>query len=97
MQYPRQTGLVGSAAEKIRLAESDFTIAQDANVERSIRSLRRPRIRVEAEPVLRAELLVNAVENAVEFVHSVRLEYGAAGRIRNRLESVLSCRVTRAF
>src|SRR5882762_11927216 len=92
-----QARSVEMAASVVCLSAADPTFAMDAHFERAVGAVGRPRIGVEAQAVLGAEVAVDAVKHGAEFSGRIRKISGAACGIRDGLEGMLSGGVAAAL
>src|SRR5690348_4653000 len=76
---------------------ADFVVTENANFDIAQRIGRAARIGIVGEPILRAKLAVDLIEDDAKFSGIVREEHCAAGRFRNGLKRVLAGGVATVF
>src|SRR5438445_2680724 len=86
----RSWASVRKPAAIVRLPVAHLVVSFHSHLNRTIGPLRRPRLRIVSQAVLRAKLAVNAIEYGVELRNVVRIEHGSAGAIGDSFQRVLA-------
>src|ERR1700744_4294784 len=81
----------------VGLAVADLVVAVDLDLDVAVSVGGAAWFGIVAEAVLRAEVAVNAFEDAVEFLELIGIEHGAAHRIGDGVERVLAGSVAPTF